>query len=72
VEQAGTATYGTCLQIQKMTQNAAFSRVDFGTVSDDNSNDDVGLFNEMRMYISFERGKHDVACSLLGVNLKKK
>lgn len=71
VEQAGTATYGFCLQLQQTTQNAAFSRIDYGTVSSDNTNDDVGLDMEMRMLISTVKGKYLASCSLLGLELKR-
>jgi len=69
-EQAGTATYGFCLQLQKVTRDKAFSRIDFGTVSTDDLNDDVGLDMKMRIFISTEQYKYATACSLLGVYLK--
>ncbi|TFK31431.1 hypothetical protein BDQ12DRAFT_694167 [Crucibulum laeve] len=71
-DQAGTATYGFCLQLQKVSSNKAFSRVDFGTVSADNSNDDIGLDMEMRLFISTVKGKYASACSLLGLELKRR
>lgn len=70
-EQVGTVTYGFCLQLRDITQDKAFSRFDYGTVSADNTNDDVGLDMKMRMFISTVKGKHDAACSLLGVYLKR-
>ena len=55
-----------------MTQNQAFSRIDFGTVSTDNTNDDVGFDNETRIFISTVQGKYTAVCSLLGVTLKER
>lgn len=69
-EQAGTATYGFCLQLKAVTRDKAFSRIDFGTVSTDNTNDDVGLDMKMRIFISTVQYKYSTACSLLGVYLK--
>ena len=70
-EQGGTATYGFCLQLKQITSDKAFSRVEVGTVSTDNQNDDVGLDLSMRLFISTVKGKFDSACSLLGIQLKK-
>ncbi|KAK6540463.1 hypothetical protein TWF694_009257 [Orbilia ellipsospora] len=71
-EQAGTATYGFCLQLQSITKDKAFSRVDFGTVDADSTSDDVGLDMKMRFFITTVKNKHATACSLLGVWLKER
>jgi hypothetical protein len=48
-EQEGTAMYGFCLQLQRLSQPQLWSRADFGTVSEDSTSDDVGLVMETRL-----------------------
>ncbi|KAG2178971.1 hypothetical protein INT43_001818 [Umbelopsis isabellina] len=61
------AVYNFCLQLKQVTFETAGSRIDFATVSDDSTNDDVGVSLLSQNYISTVKNKLAPECSLLGV-----